>query len=42
MGVFAGITQLLGVRTVLGAFMAGVLIGELPILTDHIQTSCAA
>src|SRR6202000_344149 len=34
---FAGITQLLGVRTVLGAFMAGVLIGESPILTDHIQ-----
>ena len=31
------ITQLLGVRTVLGAFMAGVLIGESPILTDHIQ-----
>ena len=30
-------TQLLGVRTVLGAFMAGVLIGESPILTDHIQ-----
>jgi Kef-type K+ transport system membrane component KefB/nucleotide-binding universal stress UspA family protein len=37
MGVFAGITQLLGVRTVLGAFMAGVLIGESPILTGHIQ-----
>jgi Kef-type K+ transport system membrane component KefB/nucleotide-binding universal stress UspA family protein len=34
---FAEITQLLGVRTVLGAFMAGVLIGESPILTDHIQ-----
>jgi Kef-type K+ transport system membrane component KefB/nucleotide-binding universal stress UspA family protein len=34
---FALITQLLGVRTVLGAFMAGVLIGESPILTDHIQ-----
>ncbi len=31
------ITQLLGVRTVLGAFMAGVLIGESPILTGHIQ-----
>jgi len=38
MGVFAGITQLLGVRTVLGAFMAGVLIGESPILTGHIQS----
>jgi len=37
MGCFAEVTQLLGVRTVLGAFMAGVLIGESPILTDHIQ-----
>jgi Kef-type K+ transport system membrane component KefB/nucleotide-binding universal stress UspA family protein len=37
MGVLAEVTQLLGVRTVLGAFMAGVLIGESPILTDHIQ-----
>ena len=37
MGVGALMTQLLGVRTVLGAFMAGVLIGESPILTDHIQ-----
>jgi Kef-type K+ transport system membrane component KefB/nucleotide-binding universal stress UspA family protein len=37
MGAFALITQLLGVRTVLGAFMAGVLIGESPILTHHIQ-----
>ncbi|HWA68289.1 MAG TPA: cation:proton antiporter [Rhizomicrobium sp.] len=37
MGSFALITQLLGVRTVLGAFMAGVLIGESPILTDHIK-----
>jgi Kef-type K+ transport system membrane component KefB/nucleotide-binding universal stress UspA family protein len=37
MGAMALITQLLGVRTVLGAFMAGVLIGESPILTDHIQ-----
>jgi Kef-type K+ transport system membrane component KefB/nucleotide-binding universal stress UspA family protein len=37
MGCGAGLTQLLGVRTVLGAFMAGVLIGESPILTDHIQ-----
>jgi Kef-type K+ transport system membrane component KefB len=31
MGSFALITQLLGIRTVLGAFMAGVLIGESPI-----------
>ena len=37
MGVMALITQLLGVRAVLGAFMAGVLIGQSPILTDHIQ-----
>src|SRR6202012_2175509 len=38
MGLLAEITQLLGVRTVLGAFMAGVLIGESPILTAHIQS----
>jgi len=38
MGVFAEMTQFLGVRTVLGAFMAGVLVGESPILTRHIQT----
>jgi len=38
MGAFAEMTQLLGVRTVLGAFMAGVLVGESPILTRHIQT----
>jgi Kef-type K+ transport system membrane component KefB/nucleotide-binding universal stress UspA family protein len=37
MGVMALTTQLLGIRTVLGAFMAGVLIGQSPILTDHIQ-----
>jgi Kef-type K+ transport system membrane component KefB/nucleotide-binding universal stress UspA family protein len=37
MGSFALITQLLGVRTVLGAFMAGVLIGQSPILTNHIE-----
>jgi Kef-type K+ transport system membrane component KefB/nucleotide-binding universal stress UspA family protein len=37
MGVMALITQLLGIRTVLGAFMAGVLIGQSPILTEHIQ-----
>ena len=37
MGTLAEVTQFLGVRTVLGAFMAGVLIGESPILTDHIQ-----
>ncbi|MES2294819.1 MAG: cation:proton antiporter [Pseudomonadota bacterium] len=37
MGVMALITQLLGIRTVLGAFMAGVLVGQSPILTGHIQ-----
>jgi Kef-type K+ transport system membrane component KefB/nucleotide-binding universal stress UspA family protein len=37
MGCAALITQALGVRTVLGAFMAGVLIGESPILGSHIQ-----
>ena len=37
MGLMALVTHLLGVRTVLGAFMAGVLIGESPILTGHIQ-----
>ena len=37
MCAFALITQLLDIRTVLGAFMAGVLIGESPILSDHIQ-----
>jgi Kef-type K+ transport system membrane component KefB/nucleotide-binding universal stress UspA family protein len=37
MGVMAGITQLLGVHTVLGAFVAGILIGESPILTEHVE-----
>jgi nucleotide-binding universal stress UspA family protein len=37
MGAMALTTQALGVHTVLGAFIAGVLIGESPILTDHIQ-----
>ncbi len=31
------ITQLIGVSTVLGAFVAGILIGESPILTRHID-----
>jgi Kef-type K+ transport system membrane component KefB/nucleotide-binding universal stress UspA family protein len=31
------ITQLIGVNTVLGAFVAGILIGESPILTRHIE-----
>src|ERR1700722_7763832 len=30
-------TQLIGVNTVLGAFVAGILIGESPILTRHIE-----
>jgi Kef-type K+ transport system membrane component KefB/nucleotide-binding universal stress UspA family protein len=31
------ITQAIGVNTVLGAFTAGVLVGESPILSQHIQ-----
>jgi Kef-type K+ transport system membrane component KefB/nucleotide-binding universal stress UspA family protein len=37
MGAMALITHLIGVHTVLGAFVAGVLIGESPILTRHID-----
>ena len=37
MCVMALITQLLGVNTVLGAFVAGILVGESPILTKHID-----
>jgi len=37
MGTFALITQMIGVHTVLGAFVAGILIGESPILTDEID-----
>ncbi|MGA9796404.1 MAG: cation:proton antiporter [Rhizomicrobium sp.] len=37
MGVMALITSSFGVQTVLGAFIAGVLIGESPILTEHID-----
>ena len=37
MGVMAIITDLIGVHTVLGAFVAGILIGESPILTRHIN-----
>ena len=37
MGVMALATHLIGVTAVLGAFMAGVLIGESPILTKHID-----
>ena len=37
MGVMALITEGLGVQTVLGAFVAGMLIGQSPILTRHIE-----
>jgi len=37
MGLMALITNLIGVHTVLGAFIAGVLVGESPILTRHID-----
>ena len=37
MGMMAMITDLIGVHTVLGAFVAGILIGESPILTRHID-----
>ena len=37
MGTMAIITDLIGVHTVLGAFVAGILVGESPILTKHID-----
>jgi Kef-type K+ transport system membrane component KefB/nucleotide-binding universal stress UspA family protein len=37
MGVMALTTHLIGVHTVLGAFVAGILVGESPILTRHIS-----
>lgn len=37
MGVIALITDAIGVHTVLGAFIAGVLVGQSPILTRHID-----
>ena len=37
MGAMALTTHFIGVHTVLGAFVAGVLIGESPILTKHID-----
>ncbi len=37
MGLMAAITHLIGVHTVLGAFVAGILVGESPILTDHVD-----
>ena len=37
MGVMALITNWIGVHTVLGAFVAGILVGQSPILTRHID-----
>jgi Kef-type K+ transport system membrane component KefB/nucleotide-binding universal stress UspA family protein len=37
MCVMAALTERIGVHTVLGAFVAGILIGQSPILTRHIQ-----
>jgi nucleotide-binding universal stress UspA family protein len=37
MGLMALATHLIGVHTVLGAFVAGILIGQSPILTRHID-----
>jgi Kef-type K+ transport system membrane component KefB/nucleotide-binding universal stress UspA family protein len=37
MGVMALTTNLIGVHSVLGAFVAGILVGESPILTKHID-----
>lgn len=37
MGVLALITHLIGVHTVLGAFVAGILVGQSPILTEKID-----
>ena len=37
MGTMALTTGLIGINTVLGAFVAGILVGESPILTRHID-----
>jgi Kef-type K+ transport system membrane component KefB/nucleotide-binding universal stress UspA family protein len=37
MGAMALITHFIGVHTVLGAFVAGILVGQSPILTKHID-----
>jgi Kef-type K+ transport system membrane component KefB/nucleotide-binding universal stress UspA family protein len=37
MGSMALVTHLIGVHTVLGAFIAGMLVGESPILSKHID-----
>src|SRR5690606_26913273 len=36
MGTMALVTKAIGVHTMLGAFVAGLLVGESPILTQHI------
>lgn len=36
-GVMAMITHAIGVHTILGAFVAGILVGQSPILTKHID-----
>ncbi len=36
MGIMALITHAIGVHTILGAFVAGILVGQSPILTRHI------
>ncbi|HWU63617.1 MAG TPA: cation:proton antiporter [Ensifer sp.] len=38
MGAMAMLTDMIGVHTVLGAFVAGILVGESPILTRQIDT----
>ncbi|MCO6184682.1 cation:proton antiporter [Rhizobium sp. L1K21] len=42
MGLMAIITDMIGVHTVLGAFVAGILVGESPILTRQIDTQLRA
>jgi Kef-type K+ transport system membrane component KefB len=37
MGIMALITHAIGVHTILGAFVAGILVGQSPILTRHID-----
>jgi Kef-type K+ transport system membrane component KefB/nucleotide-binding universal stress UspA family protein len=37
MATMALLTELIGVHTMLGAFVAGILVGESPILTRHIE-----
>src|SRR6266851_9535077 len=37
MGIMALITHAIGVHTILGAFVAGMLVGQSPILTRHID-----